>query len=672
MSQYKNFTVDVTQGDADVVGNGTEFLTKAIVGGVFVVVGIPAPYVVGYIADDTHLTLTEAYAGVTAAGVNAAITTSFTPNKGLPYPEQGDIETATINKRAMLLLDTLAGNDPLVKLSDTSAGNTLDAGVYSLYQPSSTPLFAGLFLDATDHKWKLFTGLQVEPGDTVNTAGAGYTVPTLVANLEGSVAGLSIGVDVQAYDADLAAIAGLTTAADKLPYFTGLHTAAVATFTAAGRALVDDADAAAQRTTLGLGTVATLASDTDTALAANSDANVATQKAVKAYVDGLLAASDAVIYKGATDCSANPNYPAANAGHLYVVSVAGKIGGASGTVVEAGDMFICKTDGTAGGTQAAVGAQWNVIQTNINGAVVGPASAVDGRVVLFDGTTGKLIKDSGLTLSGSNTGDQTISLTGDITGSGAGSFAATIANGSVTYAKMQNVSATSRFLGRITGGAGSPEELTAANAKTILSYTISDIGGLGTGVATALAVNVGSAGAPVVLNGAGGTPSALTLTNASGLPVSALLSGLLAENVGIGLDTSLSADGKYCGITQDGTATATTAFGELVYLVTATSKWAKAKADAAATSANQLGMCVVAAANANDPITVMLFGKVRADSLFDTFTVGAPVYISAATAGKTVSAAPTGTTDFVVRKVGFAEDANTVFFNPGNDYITLA
>jgi len=43
-----------------------------------------------------------------------------------------------------------------------------------------------------------------------------------------------------------------------------------------------------------------------------------------------------------------------------------------------------------------------------SGDVVGPASAVNNRVVFFDGTTGKLIKDSGLTLSGSNTGDQTV------------------------------------------------------------------------------------------------------------------------------------------------------------------------------------------------------------------------------------------------------------------------
>lgn len=137
---------------------------------------------------------------------------------------------------------------------------------------------------------------------------------------------------------------------------------------------------------------------------------------------------------------------------------------------------------------------------------------------------------------------------------------------------------------------------------------------------------------------------------------------------GIILDAAISGDGYYSGITESGTAGATLAFGDLVYLNNDDSRWELADANLSDGYDKKLGICVLAAAGDASATTILLYGKVNAATEFPSLTVGAPAYISE-TAGDIVVAAPT-TTDAATRVVGFANTADELYFCPSKDYYT--
>jgi hypothetical protein len=164
---------------------------------------------------------------------------------------------------------------------------------------------------------------------------------------------------------------------------------------------------------------------------------------------------------------------------------AGVTDGDKGDVVVSGTGTVWTIDAGAITTAKIADGQVTVAKTSGFGSIATQASS---SVAITGGTiTGTTV--SGITLSGSatptlavtgttavsgtNTGDQTITLTGDVTGSGTGSFAATIAASAVTYAKMQAVSAASRLLGRGTAGTTAVREISLGTGLSMSGDVLS-------------------------------------------------------------------------------------------------------------------------------------------------------------------------------------------------------
>ncbi len=407
---------------------------------------------------------------------------------GASLADNASIDLAKLNQSSATKLGTTALADEAVtyaKLQNVSATDRLlgrsSAGAGDVEEIPLTAAGRALIddADATAQRTTLELGtLATQNAGTVAITGGTITGITDLAVADGGTGasdaatartnlGVVIGTDVQAYDAALQSISGLTTSADQTIYTTGADTYATTSLTTFGRSLLDDADAAAGRTTLGLGSISTqsagsvaitggtISGITSLTSTTSSLGDVTITSGNITGITDLAVADGGTGASTASDARTNLGLAIGSDVQAYdagLQSISGLTTGANQTIYTTGSDSYAVTDLTAYARSLLDDADATEARTTLG---LGSLATQSGT---FSGT------HSGTT-SGTNTGDQTITLTGDVTGSGTGSFAATISNDAITTAKIATGAVTTDELGAaaVTGAK------LAADSTTIVS-----------------------------------------------------------------------------------------------------------------------------------------------------------------------------------------------------------
>ncbi len=187
----------------------------------------------------------------------------------------------------------------------------------------------------------------------------------------------------------------------------------------------------------------------------------------------------------------------------------------SGTVTT---VSVVSANGFAGSVATATTTPAITLSTTITGLLKGNGTAISAAT---SGTDYAPATSGSAVLKGNGSGGFSAALNSDLPAMTAtvGGAVPTPPNNTTTFLRGDGTFAAPAGSGTVNPGTSGQLAYYATSSSAVSGTTT------GTGVLTALGVNIGSAGAPVLFNGAGGTPSSITLTSATGLPISTGLTG---------------------------------------------------------------------------------------------------------------------------------------------------